>query len=314
MGLSHVQAAELVRRDRIDVLIDLAGHTGGNRLPMFALRPAPVQATHYGYTTTSGLAAMDYRITDADVDPPGETERWHTEELVRLPETWWCYRGGLALESGPLPASRAGHVTFGSFNNLAKASDDALTLWARVLRELPGSRLHVLAGTGTEGEKRVLEGLARGGVAADRVSLPGRRSTEEYFRLYQGVDVCLDPFPFTGCNTTADALWMGAPVVTLAGDRCAGRQSVGPLRLVGLGDLVTESADAYVAAAVRLAGDLGRLSRLRAGLRERLRASPLMDAAGYTRRLEAAYVGMWERRMSGSPSAKQPNVFERESR
>ncbi len=304
-GLTDAQAAELVRRDGIDVLIDLAGHTAANRLPLFALRAAPVQATHYGYPATSGLAVMDYRITDADVDPPGRTEKWHTEKLIRLPHCWWCYRGGAQLDPGPPPCVAAGYVTFGSFNNLAKVSGPALAAWARLLRALPGSRLHVLAGTGVAGEKRVREALARGGVEEGRVSLPGRRSTDDYFKLFQSVDVCLDPFPYTGCNSTADALWMGVPVVTLAGPAAVGRHGVSTLRLVGLGDLITETPDAYVEAAVRVASDLSRLKELRAGLRDRLRHSPVMDVVGFTRALEAAYLAMWEERVGRSSAGER---------
>jgi len=296
VGWSDDRAADLVRQDRIDVLIDLAGHTGGNRLPMFALRPAPVQATHYGYPATTGLAAMDYRITDADVDPPGFTERWHTEELVRLPGAFWVYHGGPPLEVGPPPAARAGRFTFGSFNNLAKVTEEVLALWARVLRSAPDARMRLSAGKGTAGERRVLGAFARAGVDVRRIALVERRPFEDYFRLHNDVDACLDPFPFTGCNTTADALWMGVPVVTLAGKTCVSRQGAGLLRAVGLEDLVAETPDGYVDVAARLAADAGRLAALRAGLRARMIASPLMDEGQFTRRLEAAYIAMWQKR------------------
>jgi len=296
-GLSDAEAAGLIRRDGIDLLIDLAGHSAGNRLPLFALRPAPVQATHFGYPATTGLDAVDYRITDAHCDPPGRTDRWYTEELVRLPGVQWCYRAGTALAVGPLPASSAGHVTFGCFNNLAKVTDEVLALWSRILAALPDARMRLTTAAGAAGDRRVLDAFARHGIDPGRVTPVPRRPTEEYFRLYQGVDVCLDPFPFTGCFTTADALWMGAPVVTLAGPTCVSRQGLSALRLVGLEELIAETADAYVGAAIRLGRDLPRLSACRSGLRERLRQSPLMDPAGFTRRLEAAYIDMWERRM-----------------
>ena len=297
VGLSHADAAEVIRRDRIDVLIDLAGHTGGNRLPMFALRPAPVQASHYGYTVTTGLTAMDYRITDEDADPPGCTERWHVEELIRLPEVWWCYGGGPPLDPGPLP-SKTGRFTLGSFNNLAKVSDDALSLWARIMQALPTAQIRLLTGAGTAGDRRVLEAFARGGVGSERVTLLKRQTGDDYFRLYQEIDVALDPCPYTGCNTTADALWMGVPVVTLAGRTCTARQCLSLLRLIGLEEFITDTPEAYVAAAVRCAGDLGRLSEYRTHLRDRLRQSPVMDSVRFTRQLEAAYRLMWERQSS----------------
>jgi len=192
-----------------------------------------------------------------------------------------------------LPARQAGQVTFGSFNNLAKVTDTMIGLWSQILRSLPRSQMVVLAGAGSAGDKRVLAAFSAHGVGNGRVRLVGRQSRDAYFRLYQGVDICLDTYPFTGCNTTADALWMGVPVVTLAGPSCVTRQGVAALVHAGLGDLVTKTPEAYSLAATRLAQDLPRLEELRLGLRERLRRT-LADAQRFTRHLEAAYRDIWE--------------------
>jgi predicted O-linked N-acetylglucosamine transferase (SPINDLY family) len=297
VGRSDAEAADIIRQDRIDILMDLAGHTGGNRLRMFALRPAPVQATHFAYLATTGLSTMDFRITDFSSDPPGMTERFHTEELIRLPDIQWCYRGGPALDPGSLPIELSGHPTFGCFNNLAKVSPNTISLWARILREMPSAHMNVLTGAGEQGDRRLLDAMASNGIQAHRLTLLNRRGLDDYFRLHQAVDICLDPFPFNGCNTTADALWMGVPVVTLAGKTCVSRQGLAVLRVLGLDDLVAETPDTYVAIAVSLAGDRERLKQLRATLRDRLQSSLLMDPVRFTRHLEAAYLYMSDKRL-----------------
>ncbi|MBV9124238.1 MAG: tetratricopeptide repeat protein, partial [Planctomycetes bacterium] len=277
VGLSDDQTAVLIRQDQIDILVDLAGHTGGNRLPVFARRPAPVQVTHYGYLATTGLETIDYRLSDALLDPPGMTEAHYTETLVRLPDHFWCYTPSTDQEVGPLPAEKAGHVTFGSFNNPAKLSEPALALWARVLQAVPGSHLHLLTGTGQGANRRVLDMLTRNGVEGERITLLGKQHGDDYWALYREVDVCLDPFPYAGCNTSADSLWMGVPVVTLAGQTGIARQGVSLLGHLGLWDWIAESSDAYVAVAVRLARDPIGLDEMRRSLRERLRRSTLTD-------------------------------------
>jgi len=294
-GMSDARAGDLILQERIDVLVDLAGHTAGNRLGVFAGKPAPIQVTHFGYFATTGLAAMDYRLTDTYCDPPGRTEHYHTEKLVRMPGVQWYYVPPSGPEVGPLPVRQAGHVTFGCFNNLSKVTAAMIGLWSQILRSLPGSRMVVMAGAGSAADERVLAAFGGHGVGNERVRLMGRQSRDAYFRLYQGVDICLDTFPFTGCNTTADALWMGVPVVSLAGPSCVTRQGVATLVVHGgLGDLVTETPAAYVEAATRLAQDLPRLEELRSQLRGRMKCS-LGDVRRFTRDLEAAYRGMWER-------------------
>jgi predicted O-linked N-acetylglucosamine transferase (SPINDLY family) len=294
VGSSDAEVAELIRQDSIDILVDLAGHTAGNRLLVFARKPAPVQVTHFGYMHTSGLATMDYRLTDACCDPPGMTERYHTEKLFRLPNIGWCYQPPACPEVGELPATRHGGITFGSLNNLAKVSAEAIAVWARILEEVAESRLLILAGAGEGGDQRLRELFGRHGVGPERLLLVGRRSRADYFALYEAVDIALDSSPYSGCNTTMDALWMGVPVVTLAGRNAMGRQGVGILQCVGLPELIAARPERYVAIAVEQARDLSALANLRAGLRQRLQNSPLTDAAGFTRRLEEAYQCMWK--------------------
>jgi predicted O-linked N-acetylglucosamine transferase (SPINDLY family) len=292
-GQSDADVAERIRQDGIDILVDLAGHTAGNRLLVFARKPAPVQVTHFGYMHTSGLATMDYRLTDAWCDPPGMTERYHTEKLVRLPNIGWCYQPPACPEVGELPARRHGGITFSSLNNLAKVSAEAIAVWARILREVADSRLLILAGAGKGGDDRLRESFGRHDIGPERLTLVGRRSRADYFTLYKEVDITLDSFPYTGCNTTMDALWMGVPVVTLAGRNAMGRQGVAILQSAGLPELIAATPERYVAIAVERTGDLSALANLRAGLRQRLRDSPLTDAAGFTHRLEEAYQCMW---------------------
>jgi predicted O-linked N-acetylglucosamine transferase (SPINDLY family) len=291
--LSDAAAADLIRQDQIDILVDFGGHSGGNRLLIFALKPAPIQIGHFGYQGSTGLATMDYRITDAYSDPPGMTERYHTEQLLRLPEQLWCYPPPKSPEVGPLPALRVGHVTFGSFNNPTKINQQVLATWARILSQVSDARLAVQCGVGRETEERLLDAFALEGVSARRVTLLPKTRREAYFQLYRDIDICLDTFPYTGCNTTADALWMGVPLVSLAGTTCFQRQAVGPLTSVGLGDLVVSTTDTYVETAVSLARDIKRLSELRGSLRERMRQSPLTNVPRFTRQLEQAYRSVW---------------------
>jgi protein O-GlcNAc transferase len=300
-GQSDERVAALVREDRIDILIDLAGHTARNRLLVFARRPAPVQVTWLGYPNTTGLEAMDYRLSEAVSDPPGQTERWHSEELIRLPGTFSCY--GPPPESPPveaLPALAAGHVTFGCFNNLAKLTPPAIDLWAELLREVAGSRL-LLKSRGladVETAARLREEFASRGIEAARLELNGQElSVAHHLALYHRVDLALDTFPYNGTTTTCEALWMGVPVVTLAGATHVARVGASLLTHLGAADWIADSPAAYLRRCRELAGDLPGLAAIRAALRERMRASPLCDAATFTRGFEAALREMWQRRV-----------------
>lgn len=293
--LSDEALARLVREDRVDILVDLAGHTRGDRLLAFARRAAPIQVTWMGYPNTTGLSAMDYRLSDPYADPPGMTEHLHSERLVRLPEIYMPFAEPAdALPIGPLPALARGHVTFGSFNIAAKLTPSMLRLWARVLRALPAARLMVLDLPAGRSRQRIKHMLAEEGVAPGQLDLRGRLSYREYWAAYNEVDIALDTHPCSGTTTTAHALWMGLPPVTLPGATHASRVATTMLTNAGLAEFVARSEEDYVAIAVSLAQNLPRLQALRAGLRDSMRASPNMDGARFTRFLEAAYTNMWK--------------------
>ncbi|MGF1608997.1 MAG: glycosyltransferase [Kiloniellales bacterium] len=295
-GLDDAALAEAIRADRIDILVDLAGHTAGNRLLTFARRPAPVQVTAIGYVTTTGLETMDYRLTDPWCDPGG-AERAYSERLVRLEHGFNCYAPPQGLpEPGPLPCQASGTVTFGSFNNLDKISPEVLDLWGKILARVAGSRLLLKTKTLSQDRVRraILQCLAGHNIAPERVELVEWSETlRQHFEGYRRLDIALDPFPYNGTTTTCEALMMGVPVIALAGDRHAARVSASILSRLELPVLIATDPDDYVARAIALAAHENALSSLRATLRRRMITSPLCDAAGYTRTLEAAYRAMW---------------------
>ena len=299
-GVSDDRFAQIVREDRVDILVDLAGHTAGNRLLAFARRPAPVQVTYLGYPNTTGMAAMDCRITDAHADPPGVTDAFHTEQLIRLPRTAWCYRPPAEaprVADAP-PSATNGLVTFASFNKLAKISSPCLDAWAELLRMTPRSRMIVKATALGDPilRQRLATEFANRGVKAHRVDVLGPVGpTADHLSTYARVDVALDTFPYHGTTTTCDALHMGVPVVTLAGQTHVSRVGVSLLHAVGLDDLVAQTPQQYVETAAKLAADHERLSRLRAMLRGQMRSSPLGDATSLARDVEAAYRQCWQR-------------------
>ncbi len=299
VGIADATVAERIQEDGIDILVDLAGHTGENRLLVFAARPAPVQVSWLGYPNTTGLSAMDYRLTDALADPEGDADALHSEILVRLPNGFLCFAPAAdAPEIGGTPALANGHVTFGSFNNLAKVTPDVVETWARVLQRMPKSRLVIKSRplADEETRKRYREMFGAHGITAGRVELiPRIASKSGHLGAYNRIDIGLDPFPYNGTTTTCEALWMGVPVITLRGDRHSGRVGTSILTRANLADLVAETKAVYVEKAVALANDLERLSALRGDLRSRLRMSPLCDAEAFTRDVEAAYREMWRR-------------------
>ena len=293
IGVADAQSAEMIREDRVDILVDLALHTAGNRLPVFARQPAPVQVAWLGYPGSTGLPAIGYRLTDGWVEPVGGEAAWSAEERVRLPDCWCCYRpAGEYPEINALPALASGGVTFGSLNKFAKINEGVLALWARVLESVKGSRLVMRCPEGRTRE-RVRAFFGARGIAQERVELVGFLSRWEHLRLYQRIDIGLDPFPYNGTTTTCDALWMGAPVLTLTGKMPASRTGLSLLSSVALGELAASSEEGYAQVAAELAGDLPRLAELRATLRARMQASPLMDAPRFARNVEAAYRRMW---------------------
>ncbi|MBI5912156.1 MAG: tetratricopeptide repeat protein [Betaproteobacteria bacterium] len=295
-GVDDARAAQLIHADAINILVDLSGHTRGNRLGVFARKPAPVQIGYLGYLNTSGMAAMDCRITDANADPPGVSDRLHSETLLRLPQTLWCYQ---PPEDAPsvtsLPAQRNGYITFGSFNHVAKLNERVLDLWAELLSRLPSSRLQVMALPDEETAARIRAALEKHGIDAARIRTLPRMARGQYWRGFSEVDIALDPFPYTGGATTCDSLWMGLPVVTLAGSFGFERSAATVLVNAGLAELVATDERQYLEIAVGLANAAPALAGLRGGMRERLGRSPLLDAPRFVEALERLYRGAWQR-------------------
>ena len=304
VGIGDADLAARIRADGVDVLVDLAGHTAHNRLGVFARRAAPVQITWLGYPNTTGLSTIDYRLVDAVTDPEGEADAFASEALIRLPGGFLCYGPpDHAPEPAPPPCRDNGFVTFGSFNNPAKLSDTTLALWGGILRRCPTARLLLkgqsFADAATAAFTR--ERLASLGVAPERLDLVARiADTAGHLGAYARIDIGLDPTPYNGTTTTCEALWMGVPVVTLVGDRHAGRVGASLLARVGLDDLIAQDRGAYVDVAAALAADAARLGDLRAGLRARLAASPLCDAITFARSFEATCRSLWCRAVGES--------------
>jgi protein O-GlcNAc transferase len=296
VGFSDERVADKIGQDKIDILVDLAGHSKGNRLRVFAQKPAPVQITYLGFPGSTGLPEIDYRLTDPFADPVGQTESLHTEKLWRLPTCNWCYA---EPEDAPevRPSRPEAPVCFGSFNNFAKASPAVIDLWAAILTAVPSSRLIIKSrGLGEQSIRQKISGhFESRGIQPDRLEIRGSEpDVRSHLQVYNQMDIALDTFPYHGTTTTCEALWMGVPVVSLAGKSHVSRVGVSLLNAVGLPDLVAQSAQEYVSIAVQLASDLPRLADLRRTLRARMRASPLMDAPKFARNIEAAYRQMWQ--------------------
>lgn len=297
-GLSDAAVADLIRADLIDILVDLTLHMRSNRLRVFARKPAPVQVTFAGYPGSTGLEAMDYRLSDPHLDPqplPGErdpADAVSSEKTIRLEHTFWCYDPlDGAPEVNELPA-RKGGITFGCLNNFCKVNGEGLALWAKVLNAVPGSRLVLLAAEGSHRERTAME-LRALGIAAERLAFVPPAPRAAYLRYYHELDISLDTLPYNGHTTSLDSLYMGVPVVTLVGETVVGRAGLSQLTNLGMPELVARTAEAYVGIAVDLARDLTRLEGLRGVLRERMRSSPLMAAGAFARSIECAYRGMW---------------------
>jgi predicted O-linked N-acetylglucosamine transferase (SPINDLY family) len=293
-GLPEAQLADAIHADGIDILVDLAGHSGEPQLRVFAQKPAPVQATWLGYLNTTGLTRIDYRISDAHADPAGVTDARHTEKLARLPHSQWCYRPFIAAAAAASPPClRRGYVTFGSFNQALKLSQASRRLWANLLSGVPGSRLVVLGVPAGRARDELLADMKKNGVDPARMNIVPYVSLEDYFGWYNEVDIALDTTPYSGGTTTLDALWMGVPVLTAPGERPGSRSAASILTTAGMTDWIASSADEYVQRAVQFSRDQTLLGNLRATLRSRLQASPLMDEAGFARDLESLYRQMW---------------------
>jgi predicted O-linked N-acetylglucosamine transferase (SPINDLY family) len=297
VGVSAEQLARQIREDGIDILVDLAGHTAYNRLLAFARKPAPVQVSYLGYPCSTGLPAIDYRLTDAVADPPGEPH-CHTEELVRLSPIFCTYAPPRDVaEVSPLPAAASGVVTFGSLHKLEKLNADVLDAWCSLLKSVPSARLLLCRQTMRgQAAELLLRQFAERGVGPERLVLrPVEPVNRQHLRVYEEIDVLLDVFPWSGHTTACEALWMGVPVVTLRGNRHAGRMVASVLSCLGLTEWIGDTPEAYCRAAARLAGDVANLAAVRAGLRARVAGSPVCDGVGFVRGLEVAYREMWRR-------------------
>jgi predicted O-linked N-acetylglucosamine transferase (SPINDLY family) len=304
VGLNDDEVARQVRADGIDILVDLTMHMSNGRPMLMARKPAPVQVAYLAYPGTTGLSAIDYRLTDPYLDPPGETDADYVERSVCLPETFWCYH---PLTETPVPNSlplfTEGHVTFGCLNNFCKVSDQTLALWSKVLRGFENSRLLVLAPVG-QARQRILDRFREQKIEPARVEFVEHRPRAKYLEHYHHIDVCLDTLPYNGHTTSLDSLWMGVPVVTRVGRTIVGRAGFSQLSNLGLADLVAWSDDEFVTLAAQLAADQPRLALLRSTLRERMERSSLMDAARFARNVESAYREMWRQWCASGGSNK----------
>ncbi|HEY4328465.1 MAG TPA: tetratricopeptide repeat protein [Phycisphaerae bacterium] len=293
--LADLQAVDLIRNLSIDILVDLSLHLAGNRLGVFACKPAPVQVTFAGYPGSTGLRTIDYRLTDRYLDPPGNDDDY-VERSFRLPDTFWCFDPvTTAPDIHALPALQKGYVTFGCLNTFRKINDITLELWSGVLAAIHDSRLFLLA---PEGDHRlhILDLLGKRGISAERIAFATIRPRIDYLNLYQAIDIGLDTLPYNGHSTSLDSFYMGVPVVTRVGTTVVGRAGLSQLMNLGLPELIAETDEAFLSIATGLARDLPRLAALRLGLRSRMEASPLMDAPRFTHTIESVYRQMWRQR------------------
>ncbi len=293
-AMSDAEMADAIHADRIDVLVDLVGHTRAPRPGVFSQRPAPVQVSWVGYLNTTGLSRMDFRLSDRRADPIELAQPMHTERLWHLPVSQWCYRPARDERHDPVaPCQRTGHVTFGSFNAALKISRALARRWGELLARSPGSRL-VVANINSERKRAAIRReIAAAGVAADRVEFLARVTLDKYLAIYDTVDIALDSYPYGGGTTTFDSLWMGVPVVTATGPRSVSRSAASLLQELGLDDWIAPSIDDFVEVALARAADRDAIAALRGSLRARLQASPLTDVPRFTRDLESAYRQMW---------------------
>jgi len=293
------ELCRIIREDRIDILVDLAGHTANNRMMVFARKPAPVQATYLGYPNTTGLTVMDYRITDSLADPPGKTEHLHSEELVRLPRGFLCYQPHRdAPDIGEQPSAKTGFVTFGSFNNRSKITTGMTRVWAEILGMVPGSRLFITFRFLSDPLARELlcGMLEKSGMPMDRVDISGGfLPKRDHLDQYNRVDISLDTFPYNGTTTTCESLWMGVPVISLRGETHVSRVGFSILTVAGLGELSAGTQEEYVEKAIELACDHEKRERLRSGLRSLMSSSPLLDSRGFVSDFERQLRKMWAR-------------------
>lgn len=297
-GRSDEEVTHIIRQDMIDILVDLAGHTAGNRMAVFAMQPAPVQVTYLGYPATTGIPAIEYRLTDATADPQGLTDDYHTEKLVRLPHCFLCYQpSDKLLDINELPSLTSNSVTFACFNNYTKINDYIIEVWTSLLNQLPGSGILLKSHQLSDEKIRtsVLKRLQDKGMDVERVELTGWiESFEKHMDIYNRTDIALDTYPYNGTTTTCEALWMGIPVITLAGNSHHSRVGASIMTNAGFPEFIAGSPEEYVQLAVNLAKDTGKLSDIRNSLRAKIRRSHLTDAKNFTSNIENVYLEIWE--------------------
>jgi protein O-GlcNAc transferase len=302
LAMSVESMAQAINSDGIDILIDLGGHTAHNQLPVFACKPAPIQVTYIGYVDTTGLSAIDYKLTCINAYPP-ECANFAAEKLFGLNRSF-TYRPAEGLpDVTTLPALENGYITFLSNNQISKITDSTIRSWSSILKKVPSSRLLILGVSSDVANRRVIEAFGGNGIEPERVALIGRVSLDEFRKRVMACDIMLDTYPFNGGTTTCETLFLGVPVVTRKGQRFSSRVGLSILGKVGLERLVASTADEYIDLAVRLARDLEQLSMLRGELRQAVMQSSICDEVGFTRGLEAAFAEMWEAHIAGDGTA-----------
>ncbi len=297
--VSDEQSAEMIRQDKIDILVDLALHMNGSRLSLFAHKPAPIQVTFAGYPGSTGLHEIDYRLSDPYLDPEDADVSVYSEETIRLPNSFWCYDiEGMSLSEandvGPLPFEENGFVTFGCLNNFCKVNDSVLDLWSKVLNQVADSRLLLLCPEGSA-RLRVRDFFQAAGIQSHRIDFVPNQPRAQYLSTYRRMDIGLDTFPYNGHTTSLDSIWMGVPVVTLVGNTIVGRAGFSQLSNLGLQELVAFAPEDFIQIVTGLSQDTARLKTLRQSMQNRMKNSPLMDAVRFARDIESVYKSIWKK-------------------
>ena len=294
-GITDSEIFKIIRKDKIDILVDLSGHTGKNNLLVFAQKPAPIQVTWLGYPNTTGLSSIDYRFTDIIADPIGEADDLHSEKLLRLPNGFLCFQGNeKVLSKSDPPQTHYDYITFGSFNNLSKITSEVIDVWSKILNLIPKSHLILKCRKLKHNKDYYYELFKNKGIDKERIQLYEHLpSTSDHLELYNSIDIGLDPFPYNGATTTCEALWMGVPVITLLGDRHVGRVGASILTNVGLKDFIARDIDSYINLAVKMSANTKKLKEIRMTLRRQMQESLLCDARSFADNVETSYKDMW---------------------
>ena len=299
-SISDVDVSDIIKNDNIDILIDLSGHTGQNRLKLFALKPAPIQITWLGYPNTTGLSEIDYRLTDVIADPIGISDEFHTEKLYRLPRGFLCYKGNNSVSlPNDIPQIKNRFVTYGSFNNFLKVTPDVIKVWSKILKFSPTSRLILKGSDINQNASQHIETFAKEGISEDRISFYQRLpKISEHLELYNSIDIALDTFPYNGVTTTCEALWMGVPVITLLGKQHASRVGASILTNVGLEEFIANDIDNYIEMATTFAKKIDLLEKMRKELREKMLKSSLCSGSIFAKEIERAYKEIWSKHVN----------------